>query len=166
MDTKAMDTKANPYAPHLGEQDPIKVLGRTAARLAEICEKLGPDGVEKAPAPGKWSARETVCHLADCELVFGYRLRQTLAEDFHVIQPFDQDDWARTYSAYDLRGALEVFSSLRRWNLSLIRSAGPAELSKRLRHPERDEMTFQTVVETMAGHDINHLKQLDALAFR
>jgi hypothetical protein len=161
-----MDTKANPYASHLGDQDPLAVIAATAASLESICGKLGAQGVEIPLAPGKWNAREIVCHLADCDLVFGYRLRQALAEEFHVIQPFDQDAWARVYSAYDLPSALAAFSSLRQWNILLIRAAGPEALSKRLTHPERGDMTFQTIVETMAGHDINHLKQLQTFAAR
>ena len=159
-----MDTKTNPYAWLLAEQDAVKVISRTAERLEELCDKLGNDRVERSPAPGRWSAREIACHLADCELVFAYRLRQALAQDFHVIQPFDQDDWARTYSGYDLRTALDTFFALRRWNLSFLRTTGPEELSKRLNHPERGDMTLRTIVETMAGHDINHLKQLEVIA--
>ncbi len=54
------------------------------------------------PAPGKWNAREIVCHLADTELVFAFRLRQAIAEPDHIVQPFDQDKWASNYAAYDL----------------------------------------------------------------
>ena len=57
--------------------------------------------IEESPAPGKWSPHEILCHLADCELVFSFRIRQALAEDHHVIQPFDQEIWARNYAGYD-----------------------------------------------------------------
>jgi uncharacterized damage-inducible protein DinB len=154
----------NPYASFLGTQDPLAVIGNTAKQLEALLAELGPQRSVEAPAPGKWSAREIVCHLADCELVFAYRLRQTLAQPHHVIQPFDQDQWARQYGAHDARSALAVFDSVRRWNVDLIRALPPEVLAKPVMHPERGEMTFQVIVETMAGHDINHLGQMKKLA--
>ncbi len=83
-----------------------------------------------------------------------------------MIQPFDQEKWAATYSAYSTADALAVFSSVRRWNLALIRSVIPGALSKTLTHPERGQMTFRTIIETMGGHDLNHIHQIEAIAGR
>jgi hypothetical protein len=154
----------NPYASFLGGQDPLPVIAATAARLSALAEKLGPKGLERSLAPGKWSARKIICHLADTEVAFAFRLRQAAAEPHHVIQPFDQDKWAASYDAFDTRGALDVFLPLRQWNLKLIRSLPATVLAKPLTHPERGTMTFQTMVETMAGHDLNHLRQLETIA--
>jgi hypothetical protein len=153
----------NPYASFLGDRDALEVITGTPMRLESLANLLGPERIEFSPAPGKWSAREIICHLADCEVVFAFRLRQTLAEDHHVIQPFDQDKWARTYSGYDARAALAVFSSVRNWNLEFVRQAGQAALSKPNTHPERGAGTFGEIIETMAGHDLNHVKQLEAI---
>jgi DinB superfamily len=153
----------NPYAKFIGDRQPQTVISETSQRLKGVVETLGDKGMEVAPAPGKWNAREILSHLADCEIAFGFRLRQALAEDNHVIQPFDQDGWARSYTSYNGREACDTFAALRAWNLSLLRGVPQAALSKKLSHPERGEMTFQTVIETMAGHDLNHLGQLDAI---
>jgi hypothetical protein len=115
-------------------------------------------------APGKWPARAIICHLADSEVAFAFRLRQVLAEPYHTIQPFDQDAWAKSYSSLPASAAWEAFSSLRRWNMTLLDTVSTADLSKRLTHPERGEMTFQVVIETMAGHDLNHLGQIEKIA--
>ncbi len=154
----------NPYEKFLGGRDAQEVLSATPAKLAVIFNQLGPAGVEKSPAPGKWSSREIFSHLADCEVAFAFRLRQALAEENHVIQPFDQQKWAVTYAAYDAPSALATFSSVRRWNVALIRSTPPEGQAKTVTHPERGTMTFKTIVETMAGHDLNHLLQLEAIA--
>jgi hypothetical protein len=95
--------------------------------------------------------------------VFAYRLRQTLAEPHHVIQPFDQDLWARNYAAYDAPSALAVFTTVRDFNTRLIASLPSEALSKPVSHPERGTMTFQTIVETMAGHDLNHIAQIEKI---
>ena len=153
----------NPYASFLGGRDPREVIAETAGTLASHVGRLGAVGLSRRPAPDKWSAAEILCHLADCETVFAFRLRQALAEPHHVIQPFDQEAWARRYSDADTSIALELFSATRRWNLSLLASISPEEFAKPLAHPERGEMTFQTVVETMAGHDLNHLEQLERI---
>jgi len=154
----------NPYAKFLNGQDPLAVLPNTPARLKALAQKIGSAGITTPAAPGKWSPRDILCHLADGEIVFAFRLRQTLAEDHHVVQPFDQDKWSATYAGVDANEALGAFSILRRWNLILIESALPANSQKPVTHPERGAMTFATIVETMAGHDLNHLGQLERIA--
>ncbi len=155
----------NPYATHLGQANAREVVKQTPAKLAAIIQKLGP-AVEKIPAPGKWSPRMILCHLADGEMAFGFRLRQTLAEQNHVIQPFDQDAWAKPYESESLtaQAALEMFSAARRWNLALLETVSSEDLKRPVTHPERGTMMFETIVETMAGHDLNHIAQLEKLS--
>jgi uncharacterized damage-inducible protein DinB len=148
----------NPYASYLGDRDPLTVIAATPAKLAEIAVQP-----HHPPAPGKWDVRQVLCHLADCEAVFAYRLRQAVAEDHHTIQPFDQDKWAAAYSAYDTAAALDLFNAARKWNVKFISAQPPEVMDRPVTHPERGTMTFRTVVETMAGHDLNHLGQIERL---
>jgi len=158
-----MATATNPYAGYLEGVQPEQVMADTPKRISDIVERLGPSGLERSYAPGKWTARQIVCHLADTEIAFAFRLRQTLAEPHHVIQPFDQDGWAQLYHSLPADAALATFTAIRGWNLALIRSTGPEARQKPVTHPERGDMTFQTIVETMAGHDRNHLRQLETI---
>ena len=153
----------NPYATHLGSRNAREVIAETPTRLYELIANLGASA-NQTPAPGKWSAREIACHLADCEVVFAFRLRQAIAEDGHVVQPFDQEKWAKNYASYDAGLALRVFSTLRGWNITFLSTVTELQLVKRFTHPERGEMSFQVLVETMAGHDLNHLKQVEAIS--
>lgn len=157
-------SQLNPYERFLDGRPLEEILDSSINAIAHTLAVMGPDKAAKRPAAGKWSAAEIVSHLADCDLVFGFRLRQTLAEDSPTVQPFDQDKWAARYTGISAGQALGVFSSLRRWNLLLIHSALPTAANRTMTHPERGTMTFQTVVETMAGHDLNHLAQLRRLA--
>ena len=154
-------TELNPYAKFLGDAPPHDVLEMTAVTIARVIRNSDTAQLTRAPAPGKWSVRQVLCHLADTELVFGFRLRQAVAEPHHTVQPFDQDRWAAAYSAYSISAALDLFTSARRWNISFIASVPPETFAKILTHPERGDLTFRELVETMAGHDLNHLKQID-----
>ena len=154
----------NPYAQYLDGRPLETILSSTSHEIANKLQMIGPERITEPPAPGKWSPAEIVCHLADCEIAFGFRLRQTLAEDHHVLQPFDQEKWAASYKGIPAKDALAAFGSLRQWNLQLIAKALPKFGTKPVTHPERGRMTFQTIVETMAGHDLNHLAQLKRIA--
>jgi len=153
----------NPYALFLGSRDPLTVIAATPDHLQNLLGSLSAGELDRIPEPGKWSARQVLAHLADTELVFAFRLRQAVAEANHVIQPFDQDAWAATYSQVDAAAALAVFRTVRLWNLAFIQSLPPETFAKTLSHPERGAMSLQTVVETMGGHDLNHLIQLEKL---
>jgi len=154
----------NPYDGFLDGRPAQTILVETPAELAKVLEAIGPAKASTQPAPGKWSPAQIVSHLADCEIAFGFRLRQTLAEDEPIMQPFDQDKWAATYGGISASQALAAFTAMRAWNLRLIEGALPAAADRKTTHPERGTMTFQTIVETMAGHDLNHLGQLHRLA--
>jgi len=157
-------SELNPYDSFLDGRPIQSILAATSSQIRTLINTMGPEKTSVSPAPGKWSAAQVVCHLADCELAFGFRLRQTLAEDNHVIQPFDQEKWAAGYSRIPAQQALDAFSAMREWNLTLLDEALPGAAAKTVAHPERGAMTVQTIVETMAGHDLNHLAQLKKLA--
>jgi len=159
-------SELNPYAKFLDDRPLEVILSATSHEIANKLQMIGPDRNNQPPAPGKWSPAEIVCHLADCEIAFAFRLRQTLAEDHHVLQPFDQEKWAVTYKEISAKDALAAFTALRIWNLLLIKQTLATSASKAVTHPERGTMTFQTIVETMAGHDLNHLAQLKRIATR
>jgi hypothetical protein len=154
----------NPYEKFLDGRPLEQILRSTPAEIDRLVEALGPERSLIPPAAGKWSAAEIVSHLADCEIVFAFRLRQTLAEDSPIIQPFDQDQWAAICPGIPAGEALAVFTALRSWNLRLVSAALPTAAGRPVTHPERGTMTFLTLVETMAGHDLNHLEQLQRLA--
>jgi DinB superfamily len=158
----------NPYASFLGNQDPLSVLNATITRLRTSTAPLTTARINARPSPRKWSIREITSHLADCELVFSFRLRQTLAptvhQPHHIIQPFDQDAWAKRYQAYTFEPALALFQSARNWNLLYLTTVSQDDRHRRTTHPERGTMNFWTIVETMAGHDINHLQQIERIA--
>ena len=158
----------NPYASFLSNQDPVAVLNATASRIRTITSALNAAQINTRPSPHKWSIREITAHLADCEVVFSFRLRQVLAtntsQPHHIIQPFDQDSWAKRYQVYPFEPALALFLSARNWNLLFLTTVSQEDRHRRATHPERGTMHFWTIVETMAGHDINHLQQIEHLA--
>jgi uncharacterized damage-inducible protein DinB len=159
----------NPYAKYLDGRDPIPVLTSTTERLYTLTANLSSAQANTPPAPGKWSITNIITHLADTETVFGFRLRQTLASptgEPHVIQPFDQEAWAQRYAVYNLEPALALFQATRNWNLLFLATVSQDDRDHTTTHPERGTMTLWTIVETMAGHDINHLQQLENLTAR
>jgi len=157
-------SELNPYAKFLDGRPVETILSSTSHEIANKLQMIGPERVSVSPAPGKWSPAEIVCHLADCEIAFGFRLRQTLAEDHHILQPFDQEKWAAPYKGIAAKDAFAAFTAIRNWNLLLIGKTLATSATRPVTHPERGTMTFQTIVETMAGHDLNHIEQLQRIA--
>ena len=157
-------SKANPYADLLEGRPAETVMEATPEALRAVLAEIGEANLETRPAPGKWSPAEIACHLADCDIAFGFRLRQALAENNPTVQPFDQEKWAANYLAISAQQALEAFTALRRWNLRLIEAAMPDGANRTMTHPQRGTLTFRDFVELIAGHDLNHLAQLQRIA--
>jgi DinB family protein len=149
----------------LGPANPITVLTDTPRLLRQEFELIPADKVSIPEAPGKWSARIVVAHLADSELVGAFRLRMILAHDRPALAPYDQDLWAKRlrYEHTDLEASLERFTVLRRANLTFWASASPAELARVGIHGERGEESIDRMRRLYAGHDLAHLRQLSRI---
>src|ERR1019366_4359220 len=127
---------------------------------------LPEDVLRYKPSPEKWCVLEILGHLADVEIIYGYRLRQMLADSKPVIAPLDQDAWARNLNYLDSPPCeLVAFYGLgRHHNLRLLRSLKASDLSKSAFHPElQREMSVAELVERIAGHGAGHLRQIEKL---
>jgi uncharacterized damage-inducible protein DinB len=151
---------------YLGNKNPLATQRATHGRLRGLLKRLSRQQLKKRPAPGKWSITEILAHLADVELVAGYRLRMILSRNATPIQAFDQDLWAQSgnYAGQDPAASLEVFRLLRERNLKLLRSVSRQRWSNYGMHAERGKETIARVVAMLAGHDLNHLGQIQRIA--
>ncbi len=130
--------------------------------LAAAVSGIPDDLIGRPEAPGKWSVRQIVQHLADSELVGGFRFRMVLAHDRPAVPAYDQDAWAERlrYADSDVATALADFTTLRRANLRLFERATDAERARVGIHSERGEESLDRMMQLYAGHDLVHLRQI------
>lgn len=150
---------------YLAGRDPVKLQAAAPAKLTKLLKGVSAAKARKRPAPGKWSIAEIVAHLADTEVALGWRMRMVVSQPGEPIQPFDQDAWAAAmrYEKRDIRKSLEQFRSLREANVALLKSLTPDDWKKSSVHPERGKQTVRAIVEMTAGHDLNHLAQIERI---
>jgi DinB superfamily len=157
-----MSTAPNPYAADLGNRDALAALDDTPGQIRQAVKGWTTEQFERTYAPGKWSIRKVLIHLAQTELALGSRARFALAAPGYTAQPFSQDDWLPLDAQIDGPAALDAYTSLRRMNVSMFRNAPPAALDREFAHPEYGDLTVRWILNQMAGHDIHHLKQISA----
>ena len=150
---------------HMEGRDPLKLQAAAPAKLAKLLKGVNPAKARKRPAPGKWSIAEIVAHIADTELVGGYRIRAILGQPGTQIIGFNQDAWvtALHYGKRDLRKSFEQYRSLREANIALLKSLTPEQWKHYGMHSERGEESVETIVLMFAGHDINHFGQIERI---
>lgn len=146
-------------------QDPIKVQSATNKKLTRLTKGVSTAKLRKRPAPGKWSVTEILAHLADVEIVVGWRLRSILGAPGTPIQAFDQDAWviAGHYEKRDPRKSIEQHRILREANLALLKSLSPDQWKHSGQHSERGQESIEHIVRMIAGHDINHISQIERI---
>ena len=145
--------------------NPLKVEAGTAKKLERLLKGVSASKLRKRPAPEKWSVAEILAHLADSEIVRGWRMRQILGAPGTAIQAFDQNVWAISghYEKRDPRKSLVLFRVLREANLALLKSLRPEQWKHHGVHAERGEESIEHIVQMNAGHDINHTKQVERI---
>jgi len=147
------------------DQEPLQILASTAGRLRAVIAGRTRDELARTPDPARWSPTQILAHLADAEVVAAWRLRSILAADGVPLQPFDQNAWAATfrYAESDPFESIELFSANRAATLSLLRRVDPALHANHGMHAERGKETVAHLLRLYAGHDLNHLAQIEEL---
>jgi DinB superfamily len=147
------------------DAEPLEVQAATPRRLEQLIEGIPVGALRTRPSADKWSAGDIIAHLADAEIVIGFRMRLILGAPGTPIAAYDQDSWVSSghYDQRDPRKSLEQFRVMREANLALLASLTPEQWQQYGNHSERGQETIEQLVRMTAGHDVNHVRQIERL---
>ena len=150
---------------HVEGQDALKVQKATAGKLSKLTRGLSPKQLRWQPEPGKWSVAQILAHLADVEVVASWRMRSIIGSNGITIQPFDQDVWASVfqYANADPKRSIETFRTLRENNLAMLQSLPQETWENYGMHLERGKESIAHLTRMFAGHDTNHVVQIERI---
>ncbi len=152
------------YSQYVGSLDPGDVLRTSLDEYMHVIPRFTPPVWGQTWAPGKWTARQIMVHVAQWEMIFGIRVLCGVAAPDYTVQPMDQDELMRVQGdLVDGPSAWAAFSGVRRMNLALAQSLSRADRARRVRHPERGDIDVEHLLVTLAGHGVHHLRQLTPL---
>jgi DinB family protein len=146
-------------------KQPLAVQAATAKKLEGLIKGVPAGKLRKRPAPDQWSVNEILAHLAECEIVGSFRMRLILGSPGTPMTAFDQNAWVVSghYDKRDPRSSLELFRTLRAANLALLKSLTPEQWKHYGMHAERGQESIEHIVRMFAGHDLNHLQQVERI---
>ena len=146
-------------------REPLNLQMAAPRKLAALLKGKNKKQLTRRPAPNKWSIAEIAAHLADAEVAISWRLRQILGTNAIPIQAYDQDLWAKTfdYAHRDPKQSLEAFRVLRESNIALLKAVSRKLWENYGVHQERGNESVNHMVRMVAGHDLNHLKQIQTI---
>jgi hypothetical protein len=154
----------NPYGTYIEGRDVLASLVETPARIAALVRGWPREHHERSHAPGKWTARQVLAHLAQLEMNFSIRLRFALAQEGYQMQSFDQDDWMLAETPPPALVSLEAYTALRAMNVALLRSLTTEQRARTAGHPEWGSVSVEWLAAWCAGHERNHLPQFETVA--
>jgi len=150
---------------HTQGQDSLKVQAATPKKLDRLVKGVTTAKLRKRPAPEKWSVAEILAHLADVEIVIGWRMRAILGAPGTAVQAYDQNAWNASlhYDKRDPRKDLVQQRVLREANLALLKTLTPEQWKQSGMHSERGQESIEQIVKMIAGHDLNHIQQIERI---
>lgn len=140
------------------------ILETLASQIEETASMLAAAGEERGDhryAPGKWTVKEVVGHLADAELVFTYRALRFARGDATRLPGFEQDDWV-PHAGCGERTLAEMIDQLRQVRAaSLALFVGlPAEAWSRRGVAADAGIVVSAFPWINAGHELHHRRIL------
>ena len=153
----------------VGTSEPLALLHSAPIKFERAVRGLTNSQLKKRPRPGNWSIHEILGHLADTEIVFSWRLRRAMAEPGSRVEGYDQNKWAKAfnYGKTPFSELLSAFQQNRAWNLRMLNALTPkARANGWVSHSERGKEKGSHLLKMIAGYDLNHLSQIEAIKVR
>lgn len=146
----------------VGDRDPLPLLEGAPGRVAEAVAGLSEAAARRPEADGAWSVLQVLRHLADSEVVYGYRLRLIVAADRPAIPGYDQVAWTDRLHTHrgTVADALADYAAGRRMTVAFLRSLDEGEWERWGTHSERGQESVRQIATLLAAHDLGHEQQL------
>lgn len=151
------------YTNDLEDREPLAAMRDNALRLTSLTRGWAPGDYERSYAPGKWTARQVIVHLAHTELALGVRARMALAAPNYTAQPFDQDAWLARETRLGGADAVVAFVTISGMNAALFEGLSQPDRQIAMSHPQYGSITVDWIIHLLPGHQLHHLRQLEAI---
>jgi len=148
------------------DRDPLAIQSDTKKALDRLVKDVPVQTLKRRPSPEHWSVAEILAHFVDAEIVFAFRIRKILSESGSTISAYDQKLWEENlnYKDRDPLQSVREFGLLRAMNLAVLNRLTDEQWDQRYgMHEERGKESLRQMVRLYAGHDVNHMKQIEAI---
>jgi hypothetical protein len=152
------------YSQYLGDLEPIQTMRTNVEKIHSLTKGWTAERFDRPHAPGKWTARQILLHLAQTEMALGTRARMALSTKSYAAQPFDQDAWVARESRLSGPDAVDALVAMSRMNCALFEALSQQERETSMSHPEYGTISVDWIMHLLPGHQIHHLAQLEAVA--
>lgn len=147
---------------NLDGETPERVRASSAKKLEQLIRGVAPAKLAKKPAPGKWSVNEILAHMADAEVAYSWRVRAIIGAPGCPVAAYDQDAWANSmhYAKRKAKDSIAQYRAFRESNIALLKALKPEQRELFGIHSERGQESVTLLSDMMAGHDLNHIRQI------
>jgi hypothetical protein len=143
-------------------QDLVNRYHKGISLMEDALLGVSPEALDRVPAPGKWTIRQIVIHVADAEIILASRIRAVAGDPGSRLLAFDQDKWAANmpYEKLPVEPAMAVIRALRESTTALLRALPESAWSRTGIHEQRGELSVRDLVDLAANHGENHARQI------
>ncbi len=129
-------------------------------KLREAVAGMSDDHFDATPIPGKWSTRQVVCHIADCEVVYADRMKRVIAENNPVLLNLDPEVFAArlAYERRDVETEIQLIESVRTHMARILQSLEPDDLQRTGQHSTDGPLTLETLLGRITNHIPHHVR--------
>ncbi len=133
-----------------------------AREISTALEGMADEELDAKPAPGEWSVREIIHHLADSEMEGALRLRRLLSEAHPLIAGYDQEAFARRlwYDRRPIVAAVTAIQAARETTTEILQRLTPEDWQREGTHSEFGRFTVEDWLRLYAAHAHEHAAQI------
>ena len=148
-----------PYVNLVPEGDLLETLKEHLENTTALFESLSEENALQSYAPGKWSIKEVLGHMADTERIMSYRLLRIGRGDQTPLAGFNENDYIAESNFNELsnKQLLEDFTAVRKATITLINNM-PEQAWKKTGFANNTPITTRALGYIIAGHALHHLK--------
>ncbi len=121
---------------------------------------MNEEQLDARPVAGRWSTREVICHIADCEIVYVDRMKRVIAETNPLLPNLDPDVFSAglVYSQRHVEEELQLVETLRKHMGRILKTLDPSGFQRTGIHSTDGPLTLEQLLGRITGHIPHHLR--------
>lgn len=150
------------YLDQIPSENWVQELKNSGEKTLEIFSNLNEENSLFAYAEGKWTLKELLLHLIDCEKIFQYRALCFARKDQTELSGFDEDDYVANSFANErtLVSLLEEFRTVRQTSIIFYENL-QNEALQYTGKANGNEISVENIGKVIVGHNFHHLKVIE-----